>query len=179
MPKRPYAASVPGILEGCWKALGNLKKFQFACANATKNTLKTCRFKRVFCLNCVSHMKKIFLAFGRWELNPRNSQKVGSDCEPSWGRLQPNRRAERDFLRKRQHFRPLSAADKERKWLAQRSVILGVCSAPKGAGNRKRASSGVSALRFLQKNRSKRYKACSDVSVSYKIDTCYSRKKKA
>ena len=49
--------------------MGNLKKFQFACANATKNTLKTCRFKRVFCLNCVSHMKKIFLAFRRWELN--------------------------------------------------------------------------------------------------------------
>ena len=46
-------------------------------------------------------MKKIFSAFRRWEGNPRNSQKVGSDSEPSWGRLQPNRRAERNFLWKR------------------------------------------------------------------------------
>ena len=46
-------------------------------------------------------MKKIFLAFGRWELNPRNSQKVGSDSEPSWGCLQQNRWAEHNFLQKR------------------------------------------------------------------------------
>ena len=32
---------------------------------------------------CLIHMKKIFLAFQRLELNSRNSQKVGSDSEPS------------------------------------------------------------------------------------------------
>ena len=32
---------------------------------------------------CERHIKKIFSAFRRWELNPRNSQKVGSDSEPS------------------------------------------------------------------------------------------------
>ena len=30
---------------------------------------------------CLSHMKKIFLAFWRWELHPRNSQKVGNTSE--------------------------------------------------------------------------------------------------
>ena len=34
-------------------------------------------------LDCLKTMKKIFSAFGRWELNSRNSQKVGSDSEPS------------------------------------------------------------------------------------------------
>ena len=97
-------------------------------------------------------MKKVFSAFGRWELNSRNSQKVGSDSKPWRGRLQPNRHAERDFFQKRRSkadFAPTRRRTVEsfggggRRSLAARKKLVATARRPAGACNRTGAPSGT------------------------------------
>ena len=49
---------------------------------------------------CESHMRKFFLTFRRWKLNPRNSQKVDSKAERCEHVYKQATKAKRDFLRK-------------------------------------------------------------------------------
>ena len=50
-------------------------------------------------------MKRLKIPFGLSKWDTYYPQKVGSDSEPSRGRLQPSRRAERDFLRNEERQR--------------------------------------------------------------------------
>ena len=77
------------------------------------------------------------------------------------------------FCEKGQHFRPPPAADKGRKWLAQRSAIHGV---RKVTGESRKPQEGRQrrecALAFI-KNRSKRYIACSDVKGANGLEAAF------
>ena len=47
--------------------------------------------------------KKDILAFRQWKLNSQTRKKLVATASPWWGRLQPNRWAEPDFLRKKRN----------------------------------------------------------------------------
>ena len=50
MPKKPYAANVSGILEGCWKALENLKKISARLCKCNKKHAQNLSFQTCFLL---------------------------------------------------------------------------------------------------------------------------------
>ena len=50
MPKKPYVASVSGILEGCWKALENLKKISARLCKSNKKHAQNLSFQTRFLL---------------------------------------------------------------------------------------------------------------------------------
>ena len=50
MPKKPYAASVSGILEGCWKTLENLKKISARLCKCNKKHAQNLSFQTCFLL---------------------------------------------------------------------------------------------------------------------------------
>ena len=50
MPQKPYAASVSGILEGCWKALENLEKISARLCKCNKKHVQNLSFQTRFLL---------------------------------------------------------------------------------------------------------------------------------
>ena len=63
MPKKPYAASVSGILEGCWKTLENLKKISARLCKCNKKHAQNLSFPTCFLLK-LAERKGFVLACG-------------------------------------------------------------------------------------------------------------------